>query len=135
MFASGLLLKPSDGGIGRAMIRSLVFLLKYVTSADRRLLKKPASRPASNSTPRSGFRFALPGLPGMAPAAVVPAMLYAADTSVVSASPGLGERPVVPYAARRRSVLTYFANRSKNRSSEIAQLPPIFGSTMAGADV
>ena len=132
MLSSGLLLKPSDGGMGLAMIRSFVVLRKYVSSAERRLSKNPASRPASNSSPRSGLRSALPGLPGMAPAPVVPVMLYEAATSVVSASPGLGERPVVPYAARRRSVFSHRAYRSKNFSSEIAQLAPIFGSTNAG---
>ena len=127
------MLNPSDGGIGWAMIRSFVVLSKYVSSADTRLLKKPASTPASNSMPRSGLRLALPGLPGMAPAAVVPVMLYAAATSVVSASPGFGDRPVVPYAARTRSVFTHRVNGSKNFSSEIAQLPPTLGSTNAGA--
>jgi len=94
--ANGLDEKPRDGGIGRAMIRSFVVLLKYVSSADTRLLKNPASRPASNSVPRSGLRSALPGLPRMAPAVVLPVMLNGDATSVVRASPGLGERPVVP---------------------------------------
>src|SRR5581483_1134935 len=124
------------GGIGLAMIRSLVVLRKYVSSVERRSLRKPASNPASNSVPFSGFRFWLPGLPGMAPALVVPpTMLYGAATSVVSASPGLGERPVVPHAARKRSVFTYFVQRSKNRSSEMDQLTPTLGRTKAGAAV
>src|ERR1035437_264063 len=135
MLASGFALKPSDGGIGFARIRSVVFLLKYVTSAETRLCQNPASSPASNSVPLSGLRFALPGLPSTAPAYSVVPIRYGAAESVVSAAPGPGDRPVVPHEARRRSVLTYFENRSKNFSSPIAQLNPTFGSTNDGASV
>src|SRR4051812_30035917 len=95
------------------------------------------SAPASNSLPRSGLSESLPGLPGMAPelADAPGLMAYAAATRVVSASPGFGERPVVPYAARTRIVGMYAVSGAKNFSSDTVHVAPIFGSTNAGAEL
>ena len=60
-------------------------------------------------------------------------MLNEAEASVWRASPGFGERPVVPYAARRRRSLKMPESGEKKLSSLIAHEPPIFGSTKLGA--
>src|SRR5690242_15476275 len=67
--------------------------------------KKPASKPVSNSVPRSGLRLGLPGLAWTTPGPTPPlGVTYGKGAYVVSDAPGSGERPVDPYAARRRKV-------------------------------
>src|SRR3954471_1365707 len=105
MFTSGADVKPDDGASGSASSRSFESFLKYVRSKPSRSWKKPASNPPSVSTPRSGLRSGLPGLPGETPGRTTPASVRYGDFEYVwSAAVLPGDRPVVPHAPRRRNV-------------------------------
>src|SRR5205823_2273499 len=97
--------KPDDGAMGSRSSRSRDVFAKYVSSKPARSWKKPASNPPSASTPRSGLMFGLPGLPGDTPGTTTPASVRYGDLEYVcNASVVPGDRPVVPYAPRKRSV-------------------------------
>src|ERR1700722_9479678 len=93
-----------------------------------RSLRNPKSAPPSNSVPRSGLRFGLPGLKGTTPGPTPPlGVTYEVGAFVASAAPGAGERPVVPYAARRRIVETTGCTDFQNGSWEITYEPLTLG--------
>src|SRR5262245_44626512 len=118
---------PEEGGSGCCSNRSLLSLLKYVSSTPIRSFMKPASKPASNSEPRSNRRLGLPGLSGTAPGETPLASRYGSDCNVVSDAPAWGMRPVCPYAARNRSVFT--APTCQNGSSLVTHDRPTLGRT------
>ena len=56
----------------------------------------------------------MPGLPGTAPALVVPTMLNGVATSVVSASPGAGDRPVRYFPVMESTPIPAASGRHKS---------------------
>ena len=71
MFTQGAWGNPLEGGNGFCKSRSRLILSKYVTSTPIRSCMKPASNPASNSSPRSKRSPGLPGFNGIAPGATM----------------------------------------------------------------
>ena len=130
MFANGFARKPSDGGSGRASSRSLVVLLKYVSSTlDAVVPERAASMPASNSVPRSALeRVVARVVRDGTGSRCAPVMANGAAENVVSDAPGFG-RAARGAPRRAQADLREEAQRAarRTRSSEITHDAPTFG--------
>jgi hypothetical protein len=80
-----------------------------------RSLRKPASKPASNSVVRSGPRFRFPGVSARTPDSSSP-VVKGAKVRNLSKAPGAF--PPVPTAARRRRLLKTAGSQLSSETSQ-----------------